>query len=94
MKGVKIAVAVMSVMIILCFVFLIVVIAGRVAAPPSEGFGQIQVAMPADCSLADAWSEDGRVYLRYDGEGLCKQVVIVDQAKGALMGRIVTEPAP
>lgn len=94
MKGVKIAVAVMSVMIILCFVFLIAVIAGRIATPSSDGFGQARIFVPPDCALADAWSDKGRVYLRYDGEGACRQVVILDEGKGAVMGRIVTETAP
>lgn len=88
-RGIKAAVIAMGVVIVIGFVVVVVTIVDRLAGSDEpEVLGEVAVTMPAGCRLADAWSEAGRLYLRYDGEGACQQVAIVDPESGAVVGRV------
>jgi len=52
----------------------------------AKTLGEVTVAVPAGCQLADAWSEDGRLYLRYAGEA-CGLVVALDPESGQELAR-------
>lgn len=93
-RGIKAAVIAMGVVIVIGFVVVVVTIVDRLAGPGEpELLGEIAVPLPAGCRLADAWSEAGRLYLRYEGEADCQQVAIVDPETGGVVGRVSAAPA-
>lgn len=94
MKGIKAAVIAMGVVIVIGFVVVVVTIVDRLSGPDEAAeLGEIAIPLPADCALADAWSDAGRLFLRYDGPPVCQQVVIVDPESGAEVGRIAAARA-
>ena len=78
--------------------------AGPGAAPDEPGgsgarggFDAASVMLPAGCVLAEAHLEAGRLVLRAEGpEGRpdCQQVILLDPASGAELGRITIAPQP
>ena len=90
MKGIKFVVLAMGVLIVAGLVVVVVTIVGRLssskeAVPP----GEVTLPLPAGCSLADAWGEQGRLYLRLAGEGPdCQQVLVVEGGQIATRYRL------
>lgn len=93
MKGIKFAVLAMGVLIVAGLIVVVVTIVGRLSStkesvPP----GDITLPLPAGCSLADAWGEQGRIYLRLEGEGPdCQQVLVIEGGQIATRYKLVTE---
>jgi hypothetical protein len=90
----KLLVIVMSVAIVVALALVAYGISGRVSGPPRESFGARDIALPAGCRLAEARLQEGRLVLRLDGpaERDCQQVVLLDPASGAVLGRITGRP--
>ncbi len=67
--------------------------------PPGTpgGFGAASVTLPAGCVLAEARLDEGRLVLRAEGPSGrpdCQQVILLDPASGAELGRITIAPQP
>ncbi len=61
------------------------------------GFDAATVTLPAGCILAEAHLEAGRLVLRAEGPSGrpdCQQVILLDPASGAELGRITIAPQP
>jgi hypothetical protein len=61
------------------------------------GFDAASVTLPAGCVLAQARIEAGRLVLRAEGPSGrpdCQQVILLDPASGAELGRITVAPQP
>jgi len=93
MKGMKAVVVGMGALLVIGFVVVVVTIVDRLSRPAPEIAGEIAVTVPEDCELADAWSDEGRLYLRYDGGLACQQVIVLDAGEGRIVARFVTEAA-
>jgi len=95
MKALKAAVVVMGVLIALGFVFVVVTIIQRMTTDPAAPVrGDVMLQAGTGCTLADAWSADGFLYLRTDGPGDCQAVLVFDPATQERVGRIgLTAPA-
>jgi hypothetical protein len=68
-------------------------------APPdaSGGFDATTVTLPAGCRLAQAELDEGRLVLRAEGPADrpdCQQVILLDPASGAELGRVRIAPQP
>ncbi len=96
-RGIKLAVIALGAIIIIGFVVVVTTIVQRLAKPaPGGEIGVIEVPVPAGCWIADAWSADGKLYLRLDGAADCRQLAIVDEATRKVTGRVIaveTTPA-
>ena len=59
-----------------------------------DGFAETEVGAPVGCSLAEVVPDRDLLVLRLDGpaERGCQQVVIVDPAAGAVLGRVRLRP--
>ena len=69
---------------------------GTPAGTPG-GFGAASVTLPAGCVLAEARLDEGRLVLRAEGPSGrpdCQQVILLDPASGAELGRITIAPQP
>ncbi len=70
----------------------------EVAGPGAPGgFDAASVPLPAGCVLAEAHLEAGRLVLRAEGplgRPDCQQVILLDPASGAELGRITIAPQP
>ena len=87
LKLLKLLVIGMGVVILVGFCVVVVTLVNRLANPRApETLGEVAVAVPAGCQLADAWSQDERLYLRYAGEA-CGLVVVVDAESGQELAR-------
>lgn len=99
-RGVKALVIGMAVVIIVGFAVVVVTIVDRLANPHEpEVLGNVKVSVPAGCHLADAWSEEGRLYLRYDGtvgaEGkACGLVIVLEADSGREVARYGVDVQP
>jgi hypothetical protein len=93
---VKIAVIAMGAVIVVGFIVVVVTIVQRLARPDRAAgeIGLIALPLQPGCWIADAWSAEGRLYLRIDGEGACRQVAIVDEALRKVVGLVVAVEAP
>jgi hypothetical protein len=95
LRGIKLIVIALGLVIVVGFVVVIVTIVGRLAAPKGDAaLGTIAVAVPAGCALADAWSDDGKFFLRLAGDPTCPALLVVDQASGELLGTVTLTPTP
>ncbi len=94
-RGIKAAVVAMGIVIVIGFVVVVVTIVGRLSGTDEAGLAaDIAVPLPPGCTLADAWSDAGRLFLRLAGAGDCQQVLIVDLESGAAAGRVTLAPLP
>ncbi len=62
-----------------------------------DGFEAASVTLPAGCVLAEARLDEGRLVLRAEGPADrpdCQQVILLDPASGAELGRITIAPQP
>lgn len=90
----KLLVIGMGVVIVVGFFVVVVTLVDRLANPRQpRTLGEVAVAVPAGCRLADAWSQDDRLYLRYAGEG-CGLVVALDAESGQELGRYQGKTEP
>ncbi len=101
MKSIKALVIVMGLLILAGLGLLVYGLVGQVseiAAPgASDGFDAASVALPAGCRLAQADLDEGRLVLRVEGPADrpdCQQVILLDPASGAELGRITIVPKP
>lgn len=86
----KLAVIAMGAVIVIGFIVVVATIVQRLAGPATPGdVGVIGVPVAKGCWIADAWSADGKLYLRLDGDGACRQVAIVDEAQRKVIGLVV-----
>ncbi len=72
-------------------------LAGPGAPGARSGFDAASVTLPAGCVLAEAHLEAGRLVLRAEGplgRPDCQQVILLDPANGAELGRITIAPQP
>lgn len=89
MKALKISVIVMGVLIAIGFVFVVVTIIGRLTGEaPAPVRGNVTLEAGPGCSLADAWSADGFLYLRITGPEDCPAVLLFDPKTQEQVGRI------
>ncbi len=89
MKALKASVIVMGVLIAVGFVFVVVTIIQRLTGEtPAPVRGDVTLEAGAGCSLADAWSADGYLYLRIAGPQDCPAVLLFDPKTQEQVGRI------
>ncbi len=72
-------------------------VAGPGAPGAPDGFDAASVTLPAGCVLAEARIDEGRLVLRAGGPASrpdCQQVILLDPASGAELGRITIAPQP
>lgn len=63
------------------FAFVVMTIVERLAKPEREAVpSEVTVNLPAGCNIADAWSEEGLLYLRLDGP-TCQGVLALEGDK-------------
>jgi hypothetical protein len=108
MQSIKALVIFMGLLILAGLGLLVYGVVGQVSevagpgAPPGElgapgGFDAASVTLPAGCVLAQARIEAGRLVLRAEGPSGrpdCQQVILLDPASGAELGRITVAPQP
>lgn len=60
------------------------------AAPEWAGFGRLSLGVADSCTIADAVDSGGRLIVRLAGpkKDGCDQLVVVDPARGQVLGRI------
>lgn len=84
----------MAVVIVVGFVVVVATLVTRLSNPTrTEVLGEIAVPVPAGCLLADAWTADDRLYLRYAGAD-CGLVVAVDPESGQELARFHGKTQP
>ncbi|MEO1193354.1 MAG: hypothetical protein AAFY02_16455 [Pseudomonadota bacterium] len=89
MKAIKAAVIIMAVLLVLGFGFVAVTIIGRLSGDQTpEVRGDVTLAVPDECRLADAWSAGGLLYLRLSGPRACDLILLVDPDSQKEFGRI------
>lgn len=94
MKALKAAVIVMGILIAVGFVFVAATIVRRMTSDPAPPVkGSVLLDAGSGCSLADAWSADGFLYLRTAGEGSCQAVLVFDPKTQEQVGRIGLDAA-
>ena len=98
MQALKVLVIVMGIAIFAILAVIIVTVVQRIGAGPSksEGFGELRLAVPEGCTLAQVEAAEGRLVLRLDGppgRG-CQQAVVLDAESGRVLGRITAAPEP
>ena len=110
MHAIKALVIVMGLLILAGLGLLVYGVVGQVSelagpAPPDEpgapdvpgGFDAASVTLPVGCVLAEAHLEAGRLVLRAAGPSArpdCQQVILLDPASGAELGRVKIVPQP
>ncbi len=89
MKALKISVIVMGALIAVGFVFVVVTIIQRLTGEtPAPVRGDVTLEAGPGCSLADAWSADGFLYLRVAGPDGCPAVLLFDPKTQEQVGRV------
>lgn len=98
MQALKVLVIVMGALIVLGLALVAYGLATRLAKDrtAADGFGDVDLPLPAGCVIAGARAEAGRLVVRADGpvERGCQQVVIIDLAEGRILGRVTATSAP
>ncbi len=69
---------------------------GPVTKADSVAIGDLSIAVPEGCVMADAGVEGNRLIVRLDGlaERGCQQVILIDLSNGTVLGRVTAEPGP
>ncbi len=98
MQALKVLVVVMGLAIVAILAVIIVTVVQRIDAGSAkgEGFGEVALAVPEGCALAQVEAAEGRLVLRIDGprgRG-CQQAVVLDAESGQVLGRITLAPGP
>ncbi len=62
----------------------------------SAAMGDLSIAVPDGCVMADAGIEGNRLIVRLDGlaERGCQQIILIDLTSGTVVGRVTAEPGP
>lgn len=101
MKALKALVIGMGILILLGLAVVIAAIVARVGgddetADSGPGFGTLHLGLPESCRIADARPADGKLVLRLAGPAKdgCGDLIVVDPAEGAVLGRITPDAAP
>jgi hypothetical protein len=98
MQALKALVIGMAVLIVVGMIVVIVTIANRLGkghAPPAPAAPMAAtLPIPAGCSVAQMAVAGERLALRLAGSGDCQQILLVDPASGALVGRLRLAEAP
>jgi len=97
-QALKVLVIVMGLAIFAVIGVIVVTVVQRIGAGPAkgEGFGEVSLAVPEGCALAQVEAAEGRLVLRLDGppERGCQQAVVLDPESGRVLGRIIAAPGP
>ena len=98
MQALKALVIGMGIAILAIIAVIIVTLVQRMSGEPEQiaGFGEVAVAVPDGCALAQAEAAEGRLILRLEGppgRG-CQQAVVVDLESGRVLGRVTAAPGP
>ena len=100
MRAIKAFVIGMGVLIVAGMALLFYGLAGGIGklgkADPGAGFGEVALAVPDGCVIADSRIEAPHLVLRLDGllERGCQQVILVDLDSGRVLGRVTALPKP
>lgn len=92
MQVLKFVVVGMGVLIVLGLALVAYGLVGRVSKDDAgmPRIGDLNLSLPAGCAIADAEGDEGQLIIRTEGpeERGCQQVIVVDMASGAILGRI------
>lgn len=102
MQSLKVLVIVMGIAILAILTFIVFTVIDRVSGDGSLGggtsaeFGEIELQVPAGCSIASAEGQDDMLIIRLDGlaERGCQQVLILDLGTGRILSRVKAVPSP
>jgi hypothetical protein len=91
-QALKVLVIVMGLAIFAVIGVIIVTVVQRIGggSAKTEGFGEVRLAVPPGCTLAQVEAGEGRLVMRLDGppgRG-CQQAVVLDAESGEELGRI------
>ena len=93
MQALKVLVIGMGVLIVLGLALVAFGLVSRMSKDGTgrTGFGDVKLALPPGCGLAEARASDGRLVVRSDGpaERGCQQVFVIDMASGKILGRVL-----
>jgi hypothetical protein len=97
-QALKVLVIGMGVAILAIIAVIIVTLVQRMSGgpDPEAGFGEVALAVPEGCALAQAAAGEGRLILRLEGppgRG-CQQAVVLDLESGRVLGRVTATPRP
>ena len=96
MQALKVLVVGMGIAILAVLGVIVATRIQRAGGGPDKaaGPGEIALAVPAGCRLAEAGAAEGRLILRLDGpaEEGCRQAVVLDLESGAVLGRVTLVP--
>ncbi len=88
----------MGVLIVAGLVLLFYGLAGGIGklGKGGAGFGEVALAVPDGCVIADSRIEAPHLVLRLDGllERGCQQVILIDLDSGRVLGRVTALPKP
>lgn len=62
------------------------------AAPAARAFGDVNLRLPEGCAIEALRPDGERLYLTIGPAGPCARVVVVDVARGRVLGTIKTGP--
>jgi hypothetical protein len=92
MKALKAVVIGMAVLIVVGMTVVIVTIVNRLGKGRATAVPAAPIAatldLPAGCSVAEMAAAGERLALRLAGSGDCRQILLLDPASGALVGRL------
>ena len=109
LRALKILVVVMGIAIVASVIVIVVAISNRLAdkeaadspsarsmaeTPAAVAIGDLSIAIPEGCVIAEASAEGPRLILRFDGLAArgCQQVVLIDLESGTVLGRVTATP--
>lgn len=87
----------LGVLLVAGFLLVVVTIVQRLAGRGGEEApaGRIEVALPAGCEVAQAWSDSGRLYLRLAGAAAdCRRILVVQESSGQVSSEFLLTTAP
>ena len=65
---------------------------GAAGGAPAPHFGDLTVPLPAGCSIAGMRPQGDRLFLRVGPSGPCARVIVIDVARGTVLGTIRVMP--
>jgi len=95
MRALKALVIVMGVLIVAGTAVVIVTVGKRVSQAGRAAPGSVaaSLALPPGCKVAEMTTIGDRLALRLEGEGDCRQILLVDPATASITGHIGLVPA-
>ncbi|MFQ5764478.1 MAG: hypothetical protein ACE5GT_06080 [Rhodospirillales bacterium] len=61
-------------------------------APAARAFGDVNLRLPEGCAIETVLPDGDRLYLTIGPTGPCARVVVVDVARGRVLGTVKTGP--